>query len=409
MKAQSTKSEADAAIKVMLVDPSLFTGPYDAALTAGLLASAVQPWWATRATRSGDCQEIPVEFVDSFFYRRTDHLVAVPQPVRSLIKGIAHFMGLCKLVSRVLRRRPDVVHFQWTVIPALDTLMIGLIRLACPVVLTVHDTVPFNGERMSLLQNLGFDLPLRIADRIIVHTQDGRNTLIARGVPATKIVVIPHGPLRLRATPTMPTTPRDPRWTFLLFGEIKPYKGINVLIDALSLLTPLHCAQTRVIIAGRPRMDMSLTQSRIATLELNSVIEMRLHRHSEQEMADLFAETDCFLFPYHKIDASGVYFLVKPLGKWMIASRVGIFAEDMQQPTDGVLVPGGNSAALAFAITNAITRRPSRTPSNHHTSWNAIGKLTRACYLSAIDQFNPAPLSKSDNVAPIEPVIDQIR
>jgi glycosyltransferase involved in cell wall biosynthesis len=396
-------------INVMLVDPSLFTGPYDAALTAGLLASSVQPLWATRPTRSGDCQEIPVEYVDSFFYRRTDQLVAVPRLLRSIVKGIAHFMGLCKLMSRVVRRRPDVVHFQWTVVPALDTLAIGLIRFICPVVLTVHDTVPFNGERMSLLQNVGFDLPLRLVDRIIVHTQTGHNTLVKRGLSAKKIAVIPHGPLRLRATPIATTAPRDPRWTFLLFGEIKPYKGIDVLIDALAQLTPLHCAQARVIIAGRPRMDLSSTQTRIATLDLNSVIELRLRRHSEQEMADLFAETDCFLFPYHKIDASGVYFLVKPLGKWMIASRVGIFAEDMQQPGDGMLVPGGNSAALAFAITNAITQRPSGTPGNHHNSWSSIGQLTRACYLSAINQSSPVPQSTSENTSPIEPVIEHIR
>ena len=385
-------------INAMLVDPSLFTGPYDAALTDGLLTSAVQPLWVTRPTRPGDCQEIPVEYVDSYFYRHTDQLHAVPRWCRAVVKGVAHFMGLCRLVGHTFRRRPDVVHFQWTVLPALDTIALRFIRFICPVVLTVHDTVPFNGERMSLLQNLGFDLPLRVADRIIVHTHEGRNNLIKRGVRAEKIAVIPHGPLRLRATPIVPVAPRDPRWTFLLFGEIKPYKGIDVLIDALALLSPLHCTQTRIIIAGRPRMDMSAVQTRIATLDLNSVIEMRLRRHSEQEMADLFAETDCFLFPYHKIDASGVYFLVKPLGKWMIASRVGIFAEDLQQVSEGLLVPGGNSSALAFAMTNAIMQRPSGTPSNHHNSWRLIGELTRACYLSVINQSRAAmrPINMND-------------
>lgn len=372
-------------LKSLLVDPSLFTAPYDAALTRGLIEAGVDPTWATRPQRQSDRQEIPVERVDAFFYRRVDEALGLPAKLRAVAKGLSHLAGLVGLVARVIARRPDVVHFQWTVVPPADGIAIAVIRLVCPVVLTVHDTVAFNGERISWLQNLGFDWPIRLADRVIVHTAAGQRTLVERGVPAEKVSIIPHGPLRLAVpVPQSKPQPEDTRWTFVLFGEIKPYKGLHVLIEALGALPPELRARARLIVAGRPRMEMGELLARIAQLELGSVVELQARRLSEEEMAELFAQADCMLFPYLQIDASGVYFLVKALGKWIIASRVGIFAEDLREGADGSLVPVGDEAALARELAAAIERRPVVAPLHVTDSWNAIGHATRTLYEQAI-------------------------
>ena len=99
-------------------------------------------------------------------------------------------------------------------------------------------------------------------------------------------------------------------------------------------------------------------------------------------MAQLFARTDTFLFPYREIDASGVYYLVKHLGKWLIASRVGIFLEDLPSSA-GELFRAGDSDALAQAMTSAIVDRPAGSRPIDDQSWAFIGGLTRAAYLSA--------------------------
>lgn len=373
-------------IKALLVDPSLFTAPYDAALTHGLVACGVEPTWATRPQRKGDRQEIPVERVDPFFYKRVDEALSLPPKLRAIAKGLSHVAGLVSLVLRTAIRRPDVVHFQWTVVPPVDGLAIAMIRLFRPVVLTVHDTVAFNGERISWFQNLGFDWPIRLADRLIVHTRAGRETLIARGVPAEKIAVIPHGPLRLNVTP--PTAEavaqRDPRWTFVLFGEIKPYKGLDLLVEALAMLPASTRRKARLVVAGRPRMDMAPIEARIAELGLDDVVELRARRQSEEEMALLFAQADCFVFPYHQIDASGVYFLTKAFSKWMIASRVGIFAEDVRDGIDGRLIPVGDVAALSDAIAHAVEATPAGATPSASDSWTSIGHQTRALYESTL-------------------------
>jgi glycosyltransferase involved in cell wall biosynthesis len=372
--------------RAFLVDPSLFTAPYDAALTEGLVAAGVEPTWAVRPTRAGDRQEIAREYVDDFFYRRTDAL-ALPGPLRASCKGIAHALGLGRLARLVRARKPDVVHFQWAVLPLLDTAAIAWIRRSCPVVLTVHDTTPINGDRLSSLQKLAFDLPARLADKVIVHTQAGRRALLARGFPSSKVSVIAHGPLRLQTKATPARRARDSRWTLVLFGEIKPYKGVDVLIEAVAQLPASVREQARFIVAGRPRMDLAPLDERLKVLGLGAAVEIRPGRLSEDELAELFEEADCFLFPYRQIDASGAYFLVKALGKWVIASRVGIFAEDVQDGVTGTLVPPDDPRALAAALGDAILARLEPAAVDCEHDWTAIGWQTRALYHDAHRRF----------------------
>ena len=380
-------SEAAPRLRALLVDPSLFTAPYDAALTEGLVAAGVEPTWAVRPTRRGDRQEIAVAYVDPFFYRRIERMTFLPKPLRAAAKGVAHALGLARLVSRVLARKPDVVHFQWLVVPPLDALAIRIISRCCPVVFTVHDTVPFNGDHLSLLQNLAFDLPIRLSDRVIVHTEAGLGRLVGRGVPRSKLAVIPHGPLRL--PPAAPaqvvesTTPRDRRRTFVLFGEIKHYKGPDLLVEAVGRLPPALRDRARFIIAGRARMDLAPLERRIAALGLQDAIDLRPRRLSEAEMAALFDEADCFVFPYRQIDASGVYFLTKSLRKWTIATRVGIFAEDFQDGAQGSLIPPEDPRALSEALARAVREDPRPTAVSSSSAWLDIGRATRAVYQQA--------------------------
>jgi hypothetical protein len=81
-------------LTALLVDPSLFTAPYDAALTQGLLSAGVDVMWATRPTRQGDRQELPLERTDPFFYKRIDDAGWLPGRLKSVAKGIAHLAGL---------------------------------------------------------------------------------------------------------------------------------------------------------------------------------------------------------------------------------------------------------------------------------------------------------------------------
>lgn len=372
----------DGELEVLLVDPSLFTAPYDAALSEGLKHAGVRPRWAVRPTRVADRDELPAELAIPLFYSWIERQTRLSPRLRSLAKGVAHAWGLGKLVRRVVRTKPHVVHFQWTVVPPLDALAMLVLAARCPLVVTVHDTVPYNGDRMSWLQRWGFDLPLRLCDHVIVHTQAGREALLARGVPPSKLSVIAHGALPLREAPSATALAQRPDglYRFVSFGEMKSYKGLDVLLEALAQMPEALRLKARVIIAGRPRMDLEQLTSRIERLELGALVELRARRLSEAEMADLFHLADCFVFPYRQIDASGVYFLVKSLGKWLIASRVGVFAEDVRHGEQGELVPAADVAALARAMSDAVHGKPVPPPPTPGTDWTSIGRATGELY-----------------------------
>jgi len=382
---RSHRSE-HSSLRVLLVDPSLFSGPYDAALNEGLLAAGINPRWAVRPSRPGDRADLSAEHAEPLFYRHVDGLSGLPGWLRKAAKGVAHVVGLTRLLRAIGETEPDVVHFQWTVFPALDAVALLAIRRFCAVVVTVHDSTPGNGDG-PLLFRLGQRLPMRLAHRVIVHTETARAELVRHGIAPATIDVVRHGPLRLRVPPPDPTHARqDERYTVVLFGELKTYKGIDILIDAVGLL-PLHVRRdVRVLVTGRAQMDVAPLIARIHELGLEDVIQVAQRRLTEEQMSELFAGADCFVFPYRVVDASGVYFLVRSLSRWIIASRVGVFAEQLADGIDGELVPVANPPALAAALERAVTTRPRpRSSSSPESDWNAIGHATRGVYGAALE------------------------
>jgi glycosyltransferase involved in cell wall biosynthesis len=372
-------------LKVTLLDPSLFTEPYDAALARGLAASNVDAHWLVRPARPGEASGLPPGRFSPMFYRLSERLGGPFAKLKPALKGLEHGLGVLQALNHVARTKPDVVHVQWAVIPVIDAAVIRLLRRKRPVVMTVHDAVPFNGEKVALLHRLGFDLPIRAADEVIVHTAAAKAELTRRGIPARKINIIPHGPLELNGEASAPPPRDDSFWTFVLFGQLKPYKGIDVLIEAIGLMPAERRSIARFIIAGAAKMDLAPIRARIRELRIEDIVEIRDRRHSEAEMSALFASAHCFVFPYRQIDASGVYFLLKGRGRWLIASTIGIFQEDIEDGVSGRLVPVSDTQALSRALSDAVHERPAPSEQASNASWNEIGHATLTIYRQARD------------------------
>jgi len=373
---------------VLLVDPSRFTVPYDSQLGEGLAQADVQALWATRPTRSYESEELPAAATHAIFYRRFDRPRAVPRFAQGPLKALAHLAGLGRLIF--LARRADLVHFQWTLLPVLDGAAMWLLRKFRPVLLTVHDSVPFNGHRMPFFQRFAADLPIKLAHRVIVHSKTAKRELAGRGIAEEKIAVIPHGPLPLKAAPQK-TEETDSRWTFTMFGYLKPYKGIDLVIEAAGLLRDKFRGKARFVIAGSAQMDITPLRARIAELGIADMVELRVGYLSSGALAGLLDDADCILFPYRQIDASGAYYMAKPLGKWIIASQVGVFADDIIDGQTGALVPPSDSLALAQAMEWALDNRAKPVQAQAASSWRDIGNLTKAQYLLAHEQSTAAP------------------
>jgi glycosyltransferase involved in cell wall biosynthesis len=94
------------------------------------------------------------------------------------------------------------------------------------------------------------------------------------------------------------------------------------------------------------------------------------------------------VLPYRRIDQSGVLFAALALGRPLVATRVGGFAEVVEQHGAGLVVPPEDPAALAAALIEVLrdpARREamaaaSRAAADGPFSWDAIAAATKRVY-----------------------------
>ena len=369
--------------RVLMVDPSLFTPTYDKALSDGLAANGATVSWVVRNTRAGEDEDDLKEYPQALrFYRLSEGGRGPRGRFTKLLKGMEHWYGLRQLAR--IASQYDVVHFQWTPLPVFDVAAMQRIRRTTPVVLTVHDVMPLNGA--SGVQVSGFDRLFDAADRLVVHTDRARSALVGRGVPADKIAVIAHGPLTLRCAPKKVANAPDGRWRIVLFGRLKPYKGVDLLVEALGGLSAAERDRLEVVVAGEPTIATEPILARAQALGLDErVLRFVFKRLTDQDMADLLTSADAFIFPYRTINASGVLFLVADMRKWLIASPLGAFTDMLEHRPDlGTLVDPEDARALGRAMVDSIGRVPAPTAATLVPSWEAIGAKTLELYRSII-------------------------
>jgi glycosyltransferase involved in cell wall biosynthesis len=190
---------------------------------------------------------------------------------------------------------------------------------------------------------------------------------------------------------------------FLQFGKIKDYKGADLLIEAVGLLSPVDRTRCRVRIVGRPYIDPLPLRARAAELGLDETLELRFDFVSDDEMTALFDGADFLVFPYRGIDTSGVLMAAIAKEIPVVASNLGCFGE-MLQNGEGVLVPPEEPKALAEALAGLI-RSPEKRRAMQAAmqalradipSWEQIAAATVAVYRKA----GPLPASRPAEAHP---------
>lgn len=392
-------------MKIALIDPSLFTWPYDRALAGALRANGHDAVIFGKALpphdhRHGD------PTLRQHFYRPLAALPdATPRALIRVLKGVSHVGALRRLASDLRQWSPDVIHFQWLPLPAVDRLALPYLRGIAPLVLTVHDTMPFNGAPGSTLQRFGALGALGLFDHLIVHTDQGRRR-VAR-YAAAGVSRIAHGLLHDGGTPAAAEPAGSERSSgevsLLMFGQIKPYKGVDVLIRALAAMPAVSRARCRVRIVGKPFMDTAPLIALARDLGVAERVEFRFDFVPDEELAEVFAQAGAVVFPYREIEASGVLMTAIAHAKPVIASRLGAFAELLEHDRQGLLVPPDDPGALAAAIASIVDE-----PSRQHRlaeamaelrasipSWTAIADQTVIAYGVAGRHWAPGAASRS--------------
>lgn len=134
----------------------------------------------------------------------------------------------------------------------------------------------------------------------------------------------------------------------LLIGNLSPYKGVEVLLDALAQIPPPR--RPRIVIAGRPAANVrpEAWRRHAAALGLDPWLRWCLEHVPLEELAWYLRAADFLVLPYCAASQSGVAHLGLTLGKPLIVTAVGGLPELVDG--NGFAVPAGDAEALALAL-----------------------------------------------------------
>ena len=306
-------------MRVVLADPPAFTPPYDHALAAGLARAGAEVTLVTSHFRFGAAPQPDGYARRELFYPVSSHLFRRSR-LRLPLKVVEHPFGLAALRAT----RGDVLHVQWLV-PELDG---RLFRPHLPAVFTAHDLLP---RRTAARERLWAGLMSRF-DRVVVHSENGRETLARLGVDAR---VIPHPVFRGEVRH------EDDGGTVLALGVIRAYKGLEDAIEAT------RRAGAKLVVAGDPVEPLPAAA--------DGHVEWRLGYLPEVEVERALADATVAVFPYRpELDQSGALLRALGAGVPVVAYDVGGIAEPVRRFDAGRVVPAGDVQALSEAIAEVL-------------------------------------------------------
>ncbi len=335
-------------MKVAMVDPSLFTGRYDDSLCAALAEQGAQVTLLGRPMRATDAIVPQGYRYRPHFFRRSEALRDRLGEGRAfrLAKAADHALA-CALGDLRPLALADIVHIQWLPLAPADQLMLKRLAGRVALVHTVHNADAYHAD--AGLQGRGYRALLDRFDALLVHGDTTRDALVAQGVDPARIHRTPHPPMRLApasatdlAAVPPPVVPR-----LLFFGTIRPYKGVDLLVDAcIALWRAGHSFE--LAIAGKPFMDVAPMVDAAARAGFADRLVTDFGFLTEGRLDAHMARADILVFPYRHIDSSGAFLSALHHGKPMVTSDAGMFG----QLPDGVAVraPAGNAPALAQAL-----------------------------------------------------------
>jgi glycosyltransferase involved in cell wall biosynthesis len=316
-----------------------------------------------------------------------------------------HLRGFLRAVQ------PDIVHLQHTMFFGYDVLR--EIRNTLPsaaIVYTLHEFMPICHRQGQMLRTVD-DQPcleesprrchecfpeispqtfflrkrfiqshLMLVDLFLAPSEFLRQRYIDWGIPAERIRTEEYG--RTLAPPTPEPEAREVRNRFAFFGQLTPYKGVQVLLEAIALLLekdheeddPLIRALeaaamggTQVASAPAARPDVRIYganldlhpgrfQNRVRELlEQTRAAVTLIGRYDHMQLPQLMADVDWVIVP-------SVWWENSPLviqeafhfRRPVICGDIGGMAEKVRDGVDGLHFKAGDPSSLARTIEAAV-------------------------------------------------------
>ncbi|MCD4831890.1 MAG: glycosyltransferase [Anaerohalosphaeraceae bacterium] len=262
-----------------------------------------------------------------------------------------------KTAKEIVKYRPDKIIFNWWVAfwtPQMLTIINRVKRkINAEIVVICHNVVEHESSRLKATLTR---LVLSKADRLITHSQaetDKCGKLLGENADVTTAFHPTYTDLsngrydKAQAKEKLGVSGD----CLLFFGFVRPYKGLDVLLDAMNLCDN---KSTTLMVVGEFWKDKQKYIEKISQYGISSRVKVVDRYISNEEIGLYFAAADIVVQPYVSASGSGVCQTAYGFDKPVIATNVGSLSEVVQDSVNGRLVEPNNAGTLAEAIDDSL-------------------------------------------------------
>lgn len=205
---------------------------------------------------------------------------------------------------------------------ALDLVMAAaLSRAGVPYFVVVHDADPHPGDGIPLQMPLQRML-IRGASGLMALSGHVADRLRALRQVGARPLVMTRLPPFVFGTPAAPPRAHGGKLRLLSFGRLLPYKGLDLLADAMQLLGPRNDIELRVVGNGPESPELDRLRALPGVTVENRWVP-------ETEVGDILAWSDALVLSYREASQSGVAAAAIAAHRWVVATRVGGITEQL--------------------------------------------------------------------------------
>jgi len=311
-----------------------------------------------------------------------------------------------RLVEIIDRERPDVLHAHSPCLNGIAALRAGQ-RRGIPVVYEVrafwedaavdHGTTTEGSLRYRLTRSME-SWTLRRADAVTTICEGLRRDIVARGIPADRVTVIPNA-VNPEAFPTIGAPDHELQvqlgleqaFTLGFVGSFYGYEGLDLLLDALPGILEIEPSARVLLVGGGFEEDRLKAQAKRLGIADRVVFAGRVP-HSE--VARYYSLVHLLVYPRKSMRLTETVTPLKPLeamaqGSLFIASDVGGHRELVQDGVTGYLFAADRPDALVAAVRRVFDQR-SRWPELRATArrFVEVDRNWRASAVRYVDVYS---------------------
>jgi glycosyltransferase involved in cell wall biosynthesis len=254
--------------------------------------------------------------------------------------NISSWFKISKTISAF---NPDIVLLPWWVTYWTPMYLYLLCSLRKKGIRVVFICINVYEHEDNTFKNLLTKIILRTVDSFIVHSEQEKNELLK---------ICPRAEVKKHLLPLFEydvktEVRRDTAMHLLFFGFVRPYKGLDTLLQALAILRN-HDISLKIV--GEFWNDKARYIELINNLKITERIEIIDQYVPDNEMSQYFSWADLVVLPYRKTITSGVIATAYGFKKPVLATNVGGFYEVIQDGFTGKIVTSDDPQTIADGI-----------------------------------------------------------